>query len=92
MAWPPHLGALNAPAFLFGLYIPEMTKTSARTARLPPAGAQTGAKLDWDMVREIRRLAATGRTCMSIAQDFGLHRETVGDVVSGRSWRNERRE
>jgi hypothetical protein len=44
------------------------------------------------MVREIRRLAATGRTCMRIAQDFGLHRETVGDVVSGRSWRNERRE
>ena len=44
-------------------------------------------KLTEPQVREIRRISATTtRGWRSIAQEFGVSRMTVADILQGRSW------
>jgi DNA-binding CsgD family transcriptional regulator len=44
--------------------------------------------LDWDQVREIRRLwTDEGISCRAIAERFGVHYITVRDVVKGKTWK-----
>lgn len=45
-----------------------------------------GAKLDDDKVREIRRLAADGRSLLSISQEFGVSWPVIDGIVKGRGW------
>ena len=47
--------------------------------------------LDWERVREIRRLRAEeGLTYVAIGRRFGVHPITVRDVVRGRTWKDRR--
>jgi IS30 family transposase len=44
--------------------------------------------LDWEKVREIRRLRSDeGMSCRAIAEQFGVHCITVVDVLKGKTWR-----
>jgi DNA invertase Pin-like site-specific DNA recombinase len=44
--------------------------------------------LDWEKVREIRRLwTDEGITCRAIAERFGVHCITVVDILKGKTWR-----
>ena len=44
------------------------------------------ARLDEEKVVKIRRLAKSGMTLQRIAEHYKVHRSTVGDIVSGKSW------
>lgn len=51
-------------------------------------GSRNGkSKLDDDQVGLIRSLNEQGLSCRKIAETTGIPRSTVGDVVSGKSWR-----
>ena len=55
----------------------------------PPKGeGHRWARLTVDQVREIRRRAAAGERSSLIATDFGIRREYVWAVATGRSWRH----
>jgi hypothetical protein len=43
--------------------------------------------LDWEKVREIRRLAAMGSKQVKIAERFGITRTQVWHIVHNRQWR-----
>lgn len=47
------------------------------------------AKLTWEKVREIRRLASEGMTNLAIAELFNINNGTVGRVVRQVSWKPE---
>lgn len=53
--------------------------------RSPKGTANSGAKLSEAEVLAIRE-AARSKTQRSIAARFGLHRNTIGLIVSGRTW------
>ena len=44
------------------------------------------ARLNEASVRELRRLASLGHTHGSLASQFGIARQTVGNIVRGRNW------
>ena len=41
------------------------------------------AKLDWDKVKEIRESSESSE---SLASNYGVHKETIRDVRSGKTW------
>lgn len=49
---------------------------------IPPS-----AKLTPDQVRDIRRRHAAGRSIAALGRDYHVSRQTIKDVVSGRTWR-----
>jgi len=62
-----------------------------RTAGLPLSGLQHGehnpqAVLTWKKVAEIRAFAAEGMPQRSIAEIFGVRRETIGKIIRGERW------
>lgn len=44
------------------------------------------AKLSHSDVERIRSLHAGGRGTVSLAREYGLHRNSIGNIVSGRYW------
>jgi hypothetical protein len=46
------------------------------------------AKLNWDMVRQIRTRAENGESHGSIAKDFPVSRSAITAVVAGKKWIN----
>lgn len=46
------------------------------------------SKLDNNSVKEIRRLHKIGLTQKAISQRFGVHRATIGYIVTGKSWKH----
>jgi hypothetical protein len=55
-----------------------------------PAGVISkprNAKLNEEKVRVIHQLARTGVSHLQIAQWFGVHPNTIGNVLARRSWR-----
>lgn len=54
-----------------------------------PRGVEHGMHvLDDELVREIRRLAASGVPVMSLARQLGINHYTARDVLNGRTWRH----
>lgn len=48
--------------------------------------AKPGAKLDWDKVREIRRLVAAGTRAKEVAQAFGISQPNCSAIINNRTW------
>lgn len=46
------------------------------------------SKLNDELVREIRLLKENGLTCVDIARRFAVHRETIGCILRGRTWKH----
>jgi DNA-binding XRE family transcriptional regulator len=44
------------------------------------------AKLNYPVVREVRRRLAAGATQREVAQEFGVSRSCISDVQTGRCW------
>ncbi len=47
------------------------------------------AKLTWEKVREIRRLAKEGKTRKELSAMFGVALRTISCVVKGERWRED---
>lgn len=45
------------------------------------------SKLDWNSVREIRRLRTAGWTYRELAERFGVDYTNIGHIVTGKTWR-----
>ena len=43
-------------------------------------------KLNYDKVREIRRMRAEGHTIQKIAEHFGVRYPTISEILHGRTW------
>lgn len=56
--------------------------------RMPRGSTHHEAKLTEEQVREIRRLAAGGRSKLSIAKQFGVSDTLIGYVVRRKFWRH----
>jgi predicted Zn-ribbon and HTH transcriptional regulator len=46
-------------------------------------------QINWDAVREIRRLSASGTPHYLIAEQFNVSRPTITDIVRGRTWKED---
>jgi hypothetical protein len=57
-----------------------------RPFKRPRREGATHAKLTWAVVREIRALKGQ-RSSRQLAAQFGVCRETVDNVLAGRTWR-----
>lgn len=44
-------------------------------------------RLTWEQVREIRRRVGSGETRTALADEFGVSRVCVSNIVSGRTWK-----
>lgn len=61
---------------------------SASFRRSRPGARNPQAKLNDDLVREIKRIGAEGNWNQErIAQKFGVSRRAIGMILSGRTWR-----
>lgn len=49
-------------------------------------GRHVGARLNPDLVREIRGLHRSGLNCAKIAKIYSIKKHTIRDAVSGKSW------
>ena len=47
----------------------------------------SGCKLTVDKVRQIKRRLAAGELQKVIAADYGVNRQTIGDISTGKRWR-----
>jgi hypothetical protein len=47
------------------------------------------SKLDWDKVKEIRRLYAQGKTIRIISGQFDVTKDTIRRVVDGKTWKDQ---
>lgn len=47
-----------------------------------------GQKLDWTKVDEIKRLWSSGQSGKELAERFGVSRQSIHNVVEGKSWRH----
>lgn len=47
---------------------------------------RTNAKLTPELAREIKRCLAAGETGISIASRLGIHKATVSDIKTGKTW------
>lgn len=54
--------------------------------RVARGSTNGSARLTEDTARDIRALRADGWTLREIADRFGVHRVTIGDLVAGRTW------
>ena len=45
------------------------------------------SKLDWDKVKEIRRLYAHGKTIKNLSSEFGVGSDTIRRVVNNKTWK-----
>lgn len=68
-------------------------RRAAYRERHQPQGTLTGERarhrrLDWPTVREIRALSAAGVSQQQLARQFGVSQPTIGQVVSGTTWRD----
>lgn len=52
-----------------------------------PGDKSPAAKLDWDDVRNIRRLAETGMRRDAIADQYGCCKSNINQIVRGETWR-----
>jgi hypothetical protein len=64
----------------------ENEADKARHGTVPQGERAGNSVLSVGKVRQIRRWAAAGQTQREIACRLGVHRATVGDVVTGRRW------
>lgn len=56
-----------------------------------PGETNPKAKITWDQVREVRQAYATGMVSQqSIAIDLGLNQSTVGRIVRGEIWKDDK--
>jgi hypothetical protein len=49
-------------------------------------GERRAAKLDWEKVREIRRLAEGGAHPRALAQEYGVTPANIRAVLKGKTW------
>lgn len=54
--------------------------------KLPRGESSHLSKLTWAQVREIRRLYAMGVTQARLAEDFGVTRQTIRQIVRNYTW------
>jgi hypothetical protein len=52
-----------------------------------PGDKSPAAKLDWDMVGQIRALLANGATQSSVAKQYGVAKGTIGYIARNETWR-----
>lgn len=69
----------------------EAEQSANRRAGMPKKGRPTGdrsgsARLTWEKVREIRRLAADGQSRTDLARRFGVAIPTIRSIVINKSW------
>lgn len=64
----------------------ERHGSATKPLSVPRGRSHWGAKLDNDRVREIRQLAASGRTHKCIGQMFGVCQSTVTLVAQRKAW------
>lgn len=48
----------------------------------------SGAKLTEDSIRQIRSMRAQGMLLREIGEKFGVHYMTIGQIVSGKTWKH----
>lgn len=67
----------------------ENQRHAFRSGRKSNAGEDSPrATITWEQVREIRERVRRGtETYTSIASDYGVSRQTIGDIAAGRSWK-----
>ena len=61
---------------------------AVRLGLMPFGARRTNARLNDDVVREIRQLHKDGVIDKDIAERFNVNRRTINDVTSGRSWQH----
>jgi len=67
----------------------ECTRTAVNRHRSFLPGALNGmAKLTPEKVARIKQLKTEGKTCLVIAQEFGVSQGQVNKIVNGRKWKN----
>lgn len=81
----------SAAAFLARWYVHwtlETGQAAPRAADRPhaPPHGHPHAKLNGDVVAEIRRRCAAGETQVKLAERFGVSQTTISRVVTGRTW------
>lgn len=69
------------------LFIGTRADNNADMARKGRHGFRKFARLTDEQVGEIRRRCAAGEIRRTIAEDFGVCRETVGYIARGQTWR-----
>jgi hypothetical protein len=68
-------------------YDPMCSRCHARLDAQAIAGeAHYAAKLNEEMVRELRARAAAGEVIVHLAREFGMNDGTVRDAIAGRTW------
>lgn len=82
----------NPPCFLYehlvrATQVANVADMDAKGRRTVLRGSASGnAKLTEDDVREIRRLSAEGYTRRALARRFGVTRQNITLIATGRSW------
>jgi hypothetical protein len=79
---------INPDHLLLGTTADNVKDRDDRQRRRPPKGELNGrAKVNWEQVREMRRLYAEGVKVRALAEKFGLSRSPVYDIVHGNHWK-----
>lgn len=76
----------GAGAVWFGKHLPEDFKQKLHDHNVGENNPR--AQLSWDKVKEMRRLWANGTTCIQLAEQFGVTKSCVNNVVSGSAWKD----
>ena len=69
------------------LHMRSIGKTRPHTFEPQPGEQNAAAKLTWSAVLEIRAKNAGGVSQRALAREYGVHRNTIHQIVHGRLWR-----
>jgi hypothetical protein len=67
--------------------MPEVREVFDALPDYPRIDIHAGMKLNEDSVRELRARHAQGESCRALANEFGVARSTLIELLAGRSWK-----
>lgn len=81
---------VNPDHLFLGTALDNMQDRAAK-GRAPVGARHPNAKVTWEQVDEMRRLAAAGASRRTLGKAFGISDVAAGNIIYGRTWREETR-